>query len=149
MKITIASLKHRIALCTMHDIVDKNGTMELAREDVFQAWAAIENKKGSSFSRAGYTVEEKQDVQTHEIYLRYRRDFEISNMAWVFEERAVSAPRWFKVLKIKDAGEKAQFWCLSCRLVESSDDATFPVATPAEGEEPFSIVASLPRGVNL
>lgn len=141
----IAKLSHYVSICGMEDVVEASGVMSLARKAAFEAWAAIEMKKASSFSKAGYNVDSAKNEQTHEIYIRYRTDFEISHMAWVFEERLMSSPRWFKILKVADKKENGQYWCLSCQLVERSDDVTPPVS-----EHPaLSIATPLPQGVKF
>jgi head-tail adaptor len=141
---SIADLKHKVKLCSMRERVENN-EMLLTRKDVFQAWACIRPKKGSSFNRDGSTTNEKLDVQTHEIYIRYRSDFSITIAAWVFEERLKSAPRWFKVLKVENVGEASQWHCLSCRLVEEADD----ISEPIQHAPDTTIVSDLPRGFNL
>lgn len=141
----IAALKHRIALCRMEDVVTQDGEMHLTRKDVFHAWARIEAKQGSAFSPAGYSVDEPRTTKTHEIYIRYRSDMEISAMAWIFEERLKSSPRWFKILKVSDYMEDGQWWCFKCRIVERSDDVTEPAAN-----DTTSIAQStLPPGVRF
>lgn len=145
-KISTADLRHRVKLCTMEDVVQGEEGLRLTRKEVFNAWAAIEAKRGSMFSREGTVIQESRETQSHLITIRYRYDFEISSAAWLYEEPLKSAPRWYKVLSVKDT--TSEFWVLSCRLVEQSDFVSRPQdeATP-EPSNPF--LTGLPHGVRL
>ena len=37
----IAQLRHRIVLCTMQDVVEKDGRMHLTRKEVVETWARV------------------------------------------------------------------------------------------------------------
>lgn len=132
--LSIASLNHRVAICTSTDVVISSGTITIAREDVYHAWAKIENKQSSSFSREGFSIQQPLNRQTHLITIRYRRDIDISAMAWLYEERLQSGARWFKVLGVKDQDSSAQFITLSCRLVERGDDLVPPTTEDTKDE---------------
>src|SRR5262245_61687782 len=100
--IKISDLSSRIALCTMQDVVEqKDGQMELRRKEVARLWACIRaNTYTSSFlSPYGYYAKpEKADLQTHTVTIRRRTYLEITSAAWVYEERRITAPIWYKVL---------------------------------------------------
>lgn len=142
----IAELKHRVALCSMHDVVTEDGKMVLVRQDVAKFWVKIEPRTSSMFSQAGYSIQEPRDRQTHLITMRFRRDFDISSAAWVYEERLQSGARWFKVLGIKEQGEDGEFMTLSAKLIERGDDLTPPVA---EGDQVPVLVKRVEHGVKL
>lgn len=145
-EITIAALKHRVQLCSMQDVVIEAEGMRLIRTEAFKAWAAIETKSGSMFAKEGVVIDEPLSRQSHLITIRYRHDFVISSAAWLYEERRKSEPRWYKVLKVKEAD--CEWWVLSCRLVEKSDLISKPQEPgTANAEEGFLV--QLPPGVKL
>lgn len=132
-RLKISDLRHRIALCSMHDVVTEGGTLVLIRKPVSETWAKIEAKVPSMFSTAGYNLPqfepgEGRNKQTHLVTMRMRRDFDISSAAWVYENRMQSGQRWFKVLGIKEMDEEGNYMVLSCRLIERGDDLVAPVA---------------------
>lgn len=124
----IAKLRHRLVLCSQKDVVD-DGTLHLKRAGVMSMWAAIEPKKASTFTPQGAASQENRSTRTHCITTRYHRDIDISNLAWLYEERRKSAPRWFKILSVVQT-EKAgsEYFMFDCRLVERSDNAPAPAA---------------------
>lgn len=132
-KVLIRDLKHHCALCSGKDVVTDSGDIVLIREDVIRTWMKIEAKQTSMFSPAGYNIMENRERQTHLITLRMRRDLDISSAAWIYEERAQSGARWFKVLGIKDDGEDGDFMTLSARLIEKGDSLVPPVDDGATG----------------
>jgi head-tail adaptor len=146
-KYGIRDFKHRITLCSASDVVTEGGTMVLSRVAAWDAWAHIEESRGSFFSRDGYAVKEQRDQRSHKICIRYRTDKEISGAAWIYEQRAKSSPRWFKVLSVCDKGEMGRFWQLECRLVERSDDVVKPVE--AKPDDVTLQGMALPEGVTL
>lgn len=130
--ITISDLKHRLVVCSMDDVImSATGTYQLARKGIYTGWADITPKTPSTFAVNGFTVKESRDKPTHEITMRFRPDVEISSAAWLYEERRISAPRWFKITQVI---EKDPWFCFYCRLVERSDDATPPVEPGVEIE---------------
>jgi head-tail adaptor len=120
------NLTHKVALCTMNDIVDEGGTMRLAREIVTLTWAQIEARRGIFIGASGYTIDDALEKRTHLITVRYRTDLEITSAAWIYEARLKSAPRWYKVIEILN--DNSEFVSIWCRLAEQSDTATPPVA---------------------
>jgi hypothetical protein len=116
----ISELKHRIALCTMKDVVIDQ-EMHLSREAVTYCWANIEHmtNMASFLSRAGYAIMENAQRPTHRITVRAGLDLEYSSAAWVYEQRLRSPPRWYKVLGFVD---ECDWVMLECHLVEKSDN---------------------------
>lgn len=145
-KSSVASLSHRVSLCTANDVVLENGAYRITKEKVLSMWASIEPKLGSMFSREGFTVMESTSRQTHVICMRYRRDFDITSSAWIYEERLQSAPRWFKILAVSDENDK---WYFKCRLVEQSDMVREPDEPVASCEPIVGGAVALPPGVKL
>lgn len=136
---SIRHFNHKVALCSMKDVVDEGGTMRLTREKVLLTWAKIEVRRGSFIGEGGFSIMQPLDRRTHIITLRYRVDLEITSAAWVYEPRLKSAPIWYKVLEIlNDDGEHILVYC---RLVEKSDAASPPVAG-MQGQD-------MPQGVKL
>lgn len=124
--VSIKNYDHKVALCSMNDVVDEGGTMRLTRKEVLLTWAKIEVRRGSFIGAAGFSIMQPLDRRTHIITLRHRVDLEITSAAWVYEARLKSAPRWYKVLEIlNDDGKDILVYC---RLVEESDKAETPVA---------------------
>jgi len=102
-KTTISDLRHRIVLCTMQDVVEANGTMELTRREVVETWARVRpfltfGSKGSFVGAAGYTILDPKLHQSHWISIRFQHDLDINSTAWVYEARRKGLPRWYKVL---------------------------------------------------
>lgn len=137
----IADRRHRVTICSAQDVVTEAGELRLTRVGAWDCWAAIKATRPSTFGRDGYVVKDPREGASHEIAIRYRTDKLISAAAWVYEARRKSAPRWFKVLSIRQEGEEL---ILSCRLIERSDDVLAPVE-PGEALRP----AALPQGVAL
>lgn len=142
----IADLRHRVHLCSQKDVVV--GTdLKLAREGVLSMWAAIEARAASTFSPTGASMGEPRNKRSHVITTRYHRDLDISVLAWLYEERLKSAPRWFKIIKVAvTEGKGSQFFKFDCRLVESTADIVEPVHESAAATGP---VWGLPEGVKL
>ena len=146
---SLISLAHRVVLCSMQDVVEKDGTMTLAREKVSERWAAIIQKKGSFFTREGRAVEPGKDPRsqrTHIITIRFDASIEISGAAWIYERRLKSAPRWYKVLDVSD--DAGQWYNFDARLVERNDTASPPVAQSDAGLSALG-AQPLPEGVKL
>lgn len=138
----ISTLRDRIKICTMQDVVIDNDRMELSRVSAIESWAGIEQKSGSNFTTEGYAVKPDVEKQTHIITIRTRYDVDYTTAAWIYDQRRLSAPRWFKVLKYT---EKMQFTIFSCRIFERSSNAIKPV----EQQSQSPMVRSLPDGVRL
>ena len=135
---TIAQLKHRVTLCSMKDVVEKNGIMSLTRKEVVETWARIRpfatfGAKGAFISQAGYHILDPHLHQSHWITIRVQHRVDITAMAWVYEARLKAMPRWFKVLGIIETEDNR--WAeLAAHLHERSDNASPPhsVLTPAQ-----------------
>ena len=123
----IGKLNHRIALCSMRDVVEAGGEMALTRHEVARLWAYIEPTSylASFLSRSGYAIQESAMSPTHLITIRNLPNIEISSAAWVYEEKRQSAPRWYKVLGFTDMDNWVR---LTTHLVERSDRAQAPVS---------------------
>lgn len=143
----IAKLRHRVLLCSQRDVIVDGTEMRLNREGVAKFWAAIEAKKASTFTPHGAAAKDSRAQRTHVITTRYRPDLNISMMAWLYEERCQSSPRWFKILAVNQTEMKGtEYFMFNCRLVERSDELT-PPTDGGEGRK--GPVAGLPPGVRL
>lgn len=124
----IAKLKYRVTLCAQKDTFTQEGVL-MKRAGIMPTWAYIEAKQGSSFSLFGAAVGDPQSVKTHIIGLRYRSDLDISNLAWIYEDRRKSGPRWYKVLSVAEKEYRSELWTvLDCRLVEKGNLAAEPAS---------------------
>lgn len=142
---SIADLRHRVTLCRQEDVVLSGGEFRLARSEVMTTWARIEEKAASTFSPHGAAIKDNRDARTHVITMRYRSDLNLSVMAWLYEARMKSSPRWFKVLSITQGEDSGtQYLKANCRLVERGDDLATPKQDGAKGP-----VQGLPHGVLL
>ena len=151
LSVQIGQMRHRLALCRADDIVIDGATIVLKRAEVLKVWASISEKHGSLWSREGYAVKESRDAQSHDVCIRYRKDFEIASAAWLYEERRDNPARWWKVLKVgekQEIGVSQWFWTLGCRLVEKSDFALAPVDDKTQKPNPLAAMP-LPKGVSL
>lgn len=121
----LSDLAHRVALCTMHDVVRSGDTMELSREPVLWMWADVKAQfnMDSFMSRQGYAIKELTDRVTHRIWIRSQANLDITSAAWVYEAFRKSTPRWYKVVGVS---ETARWLALACHLVEKSDLAPAP-----------------------
>lgn len=140
---SIKDFKHRVAVCSMKDVVNDAGEMRLTRKDVYHCWAKITVSVSSMFSKEGQAVRQGRNERTHKIVIRMRRDIDFTVAAWLYEERLQSPPRWFKVLSYQEQGEAGEFLELDCRLTERGMEA----AAPAEESLPAAM--PLPEGVQL
>lgn len=142
---SIAALRHRVHLCSQQDVVI-DGMLKLSREGVLSMWASIEAKAAQTFSPHGAAMGEPRTKRTHIVMTRYHPDLDISAMAWIYEARLKSAPRWFKVLKVTSTEAKGSpFFKFECRLIESKADLIEPTAEAAGP----SVAMPLPQGVQL
>lgn len=146
-RFNLANLRHRVHLCSQKDVVI-DGDMRLNREGVLTMWAEIVAKSASAFTANGASVGDEKKLRTHVITTRYHRDFDVSNMAWIYEERRKSAPRWFKVIRVNQTEKSgSEFFMFDCRLIERAADLVEP-ASPAPNR-PAGPAMSLPDGVKL
>src|SRR5262245_27989579 len=134
----IAHLRHRVALCTMEDVVEKDGFMSLKRRPVAWVWAeiAMQWNLPTFIGASGYAIKETQDRTTHHISIRAGAGVIVTSAAWVYEERLKSPPRWYKVLGF---GEADNWLVLTAHLLEMSDKA----------QPPVSDLSPQPQGVKL
>lgn len=139
----ISEFKHRVAVCSMKDVVETDGNMSLSREDVYHCWARVVVSQGSNFSKDGQSIGQSRDVRTHKILIRFRRDIDFSQTVWFYEKRLQSAERWFKVIVWKDYDEAAEFLEADVRLVERGA----VLSPPAEGSDTYAM--PIPEGVVL
>lgn len=147
---SIAQFKHRVAVCSMRDVVTEDGQMSLSRKDVYHCWAAIFPKAQSMFSGDGDAIRQSRETRTHKIVIRFRRDIDFTQAAWFYEERLQSGARWFKLLKMVEQGEDGAYLEADCRLVERGTSLSVPVtpvatcnsniATGVEGANAMSAV---------
>ena len=123
----IGELSHRVALCTMQDVVRSGDTMELARVPVVWLWASVKAQfnMDSFISRQGFAIKELSDRVTHRIWIRSQVGLDITSAAWVYETFFKSAPRWYKVVGVS---ETDRWLALATHLVEKSD-----LASPTRG----------------
>jgi hypothetical protein len=119
----IAQMNHRIAICTMKDVVVSSDRMELRREAVVWTRARIDHQQHlpSFMSDMGYAVKEFATRATHRIRVRAQLELDYTTAAWIYEEFLKSPPRWYKVLGFVD--DNPRMVMLECHLVESSEDA--------------------------
>lgn len=119
----ISELKHRVAICTMKDVVVSADRMELRREAVVWTRARIDHQQHlpSFMSSEGYAIKEFATRATHRIRVRADLGIDYTAAAWVYEEFLQSLPRWYKVLGFVD--DSVKMVLLECHLVESRPDA--------------------------
>jgi len=124
--IKISDLSSRVAVCSMKDVVEQNGQMELRRKEIATLWACVRpNTTSMSFmSPYGYATMETADRRTHFIYIRRKTYLDITTAAWIYEQRRVTPPLWYKVLGYYEEG----CWItMPVHLQERSDLAQPPV----------------------
>jgi hypothetical protein len=118
-------MPNRVALCSQKDVVLNSSTMELRRTQVVWAWARIKSHYGlPNFNgQSGYAIMDLVTKATHAITVREGLRVQISDTAYVYEERRKNPPRWYKVL---GWSEPVHFIVLTTRLIEKSDFALPP-----------------------
>lgn len=121
-------MEHRIALCRQQDVVTSGDTMSLVRTEVVWTWARIKSYYGvpAFLNQQGYAVLDPHNRATHAITVRGGLEVEITNTAWIYEERRKSPPRWYKVLGFTDP---VGWIHMTARLIEKSD-LVVPPRTP-------------------
>ena len=144
----IADFRHRVAVCTMEDVVETNGTMTLTRKPAYNAWAHINPVRLSMFSRENYAIMQPDGERSHDIVIRQRPDIDLSSAAWLYEERLKSGSRWFKVLRMVAYEENGEYWRIDALLSERGTNANRPVEAKPTDRLP-NIVMPLPHGVRL
>jgi hypothetical protein len=120
-----ADMEHRIAMCHQSDVVIENGMMQLQRTSVVWTWARIKTYYGvpAFIGQQGYAIIDPASRATHAITIRGGHDLDISAMAWVYEKRLKSPPRWYKILGFTDP---VGWIHMTARLVEKSDQVVPP-----------------------
>jgi Phage head-tail joining protein len=144
----IADLKHRVQLCTAHDVVTEDNQLRIIKTSAMTVWASIEATRGSFYTPDGVTLDKDREKPSHDICIRYRPEILISSTAWLYEARIKAPARWFKVLEVRDGPDAGRTWKLRCRLMEASD-LTKPEAAPATTDHVTFGAMPLPDGVNL
>lgn len=129
----------------MQDVIDTAGQMSLTRKNVYHCWASIKVSQGSLFNAEGSAVRQAESVRTHRVYIRFRRDIDFTQAAWLYEERLQSGARWFKILAVRDCDESGNLLEADCRLVERGVLLQAPKDVPA----PVLGVVAMPEGVML
>lgn len=114
----IGSLNRKVLLCSASD-VKEGGTLLLIREGVRGVFCNIapSSSSGVLWAASGRNVE---DQPTHKITMRAMPDLEITRTAWLYEDRRISAPLWYKVLQVQET-ENGQWWIFRARLDSRSD----------------------------
>lgn len=139
----IGKFRHTVALCSQRDVVEDAQTLRLNRTEIRTFRAMIEPKAASAFSGPGASIE-PQKMRTHKIAVRADPRLLVSTYAWLYERRRISAPRWFKILRVvetEDSGRR--YFVFDCRLHEVGD--TVPTPEP----DTASPVVGKPDGVKL
>jgi len=144
----LADFKHRVAICSMHDIVESAGVMSLKRTDVYHCWAKITPVRGSMFSAPGYAIQENRNNRSHLIAIRVRYDIDFTSSAWIYEERIQSPSRWYKILDGVNAYESGEYFEISARLIEQGA-AVLPPSDSTADCAPVLGATPLPKGVRL
>lgn len=137
--------KHRVAICSMKDVVEAGGQMVLARKDVYHCWARIVHTTKSLYDGSGSSVKQSREVRTHQICIRQRRDIDFTQAAWIYEERLQSGARWFKILEFAEQGELGHYLEMDCRITERG----VALQPPADAHVPVLGAVAMPAGVRL
>lgn len=121
--------RHRVYLCTQNDVVVNDGELQLVRESIKGMWAEIINRpdEGVNSTPEGMTYGDSKITHTHRIRTRYDYRYNISNLAWIYEMRRKSSPRWFKIISVDQTEQSGtQYFMFYVRLTERSDQAAMP-----------------------
>lgn len=137
----IADRKHRFKVCTQDSIILENGMPVLQRKETWVGWGSLKFSRGSQFAPNGAAVEESRNSPSATIEMNYRTDVLVSSLAWIYEERRKSAPRWFKILSVSETRDCFVF---KVRLVERGDDVQPAVATDTPAPEAGDMVPASP-----
>lgn len=135
----VNELDHRIALCTMHDVVEKNGVMVLKRTAVARIWARIISRQtlaNNFLSPDGFSIMEQVKRTTFFITFRHRVEVELTSAAWVYEEFRKSPPRWYKVVGFTEIPE---WTTIHAHLYERSGKVEKPVTVLSPQPNPVQI----------
>lgn len=136
----ISELRHRVALCRMEDVVEKDGSMELSRKEIVWTWAWIMGQQTvpAFITQMGYAAREKLGFErlTHKIMVRASHDIDYTAAAWVYELRRKGPPRWYKS---NGFFEYERWVFINCHLQESSSHAQPPVGSAVLQPQPSRI----------
>lgn len=144
-KLKVSDFRHMLILCSQNDVVMKNGMLAVKKIGVMPVRCKIEQKASSMFSPHGATMKDSSDSRTHQVTMRYHPEINISAMAWLYEERLISPPRWFKILKVGQTEDQGSlFYIVDARITERSDFAATPTDSASKGP-----AVGLPSGVRL
>lgn len=139
----IGSLRHKVALCRAYDSITASDMVINDRTIAIpDLWADIAPVRGSLFLQ-NRAIMEGREAHSHFIVIRFAPNVDITAYAWVFEPRAQSGARWFKVLAVKEENEKGRWWRMECRLIEKGD-VVAPTIKPVAEPSIFDPVA--PKG---
>ena len=141
---SINEYSHRVAICAARDYVVGTDIF-VGRDIAFTAWAKIAEQRGQ-FYQNGFAVAEARNNYSHFIFTRIAPRFSVTGTAWIYEKRALTGDRWYKIMDVRDFKEEGTEWCFSCRLVQKSDEAIPPQPSTAGRD---SLVSALPVGVRL
>jgi head-tail adaptor len=140
---SIASLRHRLILCRQEDVVTENGEFKLNRSSVVAIWASIKEKFPSNITNQGASTEDR-NLRSHVIMSRYAPHINLSSMAWLYEARLKSSPRWFKILRVGQTETAGTlYFKVDARLTERGDHVVNP------DTQANSPVVNLPAGMKL
>ena len=123
----------RVKLCSLKDFADKDENYHFYRQGIYEAWANIKAVKASRFNRDGYVVNERGDNVSHIITMKYRPDIEITDAAWIYHMRQLSAPIWYRIVQVSEDSNCFKFLC---RLFEKGDNALAPLEKAPSGFTP-------------
>lgn len=141
MKSTIKDRGHRFHVCRQDDIVLSNSMPVLQRKAAWVGWGSLKFSRGTQFAPNGGAVEESRNSPSATIEMNYRPDMEVSSLAWIYEERRKSSPRWFKILSVTEGRDCFVF---KVRLVERGDDVQRPVTPDTPAPEANDMVPGTP-----
>lgn len=142
MTIRIKDRNARLKLCSIKDLVDKQPDYKFYRKGIYDGWGNVFPKQPSQFSSGGYAINAEGNNVTHLITMNYRSDIDVTNAAWIYQERLKSTPIWYRIISYV---QKGRIWEFSCRIFEKSDDAIEPITNIPKEVSPVQ----LPENVKL
>ena len=128
----ISQLTHRVALCSAYDEALTTTAVILKRQTAFETMARVVPVRGT-FWLKNLAERENRENHSHLIYIRWSPNFDIGGYAWIFEQRAQSGGRWYKVISVREEDDAARWWMFAARIVEKGDVRLPDEATPREG----------------
>lgn len=121
----LKKFKHWMQVCSARDVI-VGDQLQFSQKFIYEGWAMINPRRQQTFSAEGHSVMEEKDRRTHFIHMRYNPNVEITTSAWIYEERRLSPPRWFKILFSGDEYEDGRYFKFDCRLMEAGDSIIEP-----------------------